>query len=104
MGEGGVDGLPFSSQASSSDATTCNTPIFCDKESIIVSATIPVHAFGGGGQEEIKTVSAQTRRICSLSPWCNLNWLNGRVGGKPFFLLGLLGLLYVKKDIVTTNF
>ena len=49
MGAGGVDGLPFwSSEDVFSDATTYSIPILSlnTKESVIISAVVPVHALG----------------------------------------------------------
>ena len=47
-----------------------------DKESVIVSAVIPVYTLRK--KTEIKVVSVLAKLPCSLVPRRSLNWLNGR--------------------------
>ena len=65
MGEGGVGGLPFRSQASSLEVIYQLLSL-TDKESVIVSTVIPTHP--SGKQGEIKSAQVLTRVLGSLSP------------------------------------
>ena len=70
-----MDRLPF---------LFCHTPILSlsNKESVAESVAIPVHV--SGSQGDIKTVSVQTKRTCSLRPCRSPNWPNGPSGEKIF--------------------
>ena len=91
MEEGGVDGLPVWSQATSSETASCNIPKFLtlsDKESAIVSPLLPVHA--SEKQGEIKVVPVLIRLLARSTHY---SALIGR--------LAEIGALLMKKVVMT---
>ena len=74
---GGLNNLSFRLDASSSETTTCNTPIFWAWaiRNLIMSPVITVHTLRK--KWEIKTVPILTRFSSSLIPWRSWSrWLN----------------------------